>query len=680
MTTQKRLLLSMLCWAFMLSWVHAQDKMPIKFGKIAPSDFNVIAPAVDSAAGAVVVADYGYSSIDNTPRGWFVISFQHSKRIRILKRTAFDAGTVIIYLVANGTQAEEIRGLKASTYTMENGQVVETKLDDKAVFTTQLSKNVVEKKFTFPNLKEGAIVEYSYTEESPFLFNLQPWAFQGEYPCLWSEYEVDIPNFFQYVTLAHGYEPFFVNKATSRNTNFSIYVSVLNGSTASRATNSGFKNLSAEVAVHRWVMKDVPSLKEEPFTTTLENHMSRIEFQLARIEIPGSYSKDELGNWNKLSEELLNSAAFGEDLDKNNGWMDDEMKLVVRGATTPMEKAQKIFTFVRDSFNCTNHESLMLSEPIKTIFKNRHGSEADLNLLLAAMLRHENLTADPVILSTRAHGLLNELYPQLSRFNYVICQLAVDTLGYYLDASEPWLGFSRLPERCFNGYARVLNKETPSAISLDPEMIKESKTTTVIISKDEKGGMTGHIEMTPGFNEACKLREKLRKTTPEEYMKTLQATCTGGITANNLEIDSLLRPDDPLQVGYDIRIRPETGTDIIYFNPTLGSGYKENLFKAAERKYPVEMPFVMDEVYTLSMDIPDGFVVDEMPRSAKILLNGEEGYFEYMIDKDETSIQFRTRVKLNRAHFEPQDYATLRDFFGAIVKKEGETIVFKRKK
>jgi hypothetical protein len=69
-----------------------------------------------------------------------------------------------------------------------------------------------------------------------------------------------------------------------------------------------------------------------------------------------------------------------------------------------------------------------------------------------------------------------------------------------------------------------------------------------------------------------------------------------------------------------------------------------------------------------------------LPKSAKVLFNGDEGFFEYMIVKSDDVIQFRSRIKLNKATFKPEDYSTLRDFFGYIVKKQSEQIVFKKKK
>ena len=82
----------------------------------------------------------------------------------------------------------------------------------------------------------------------------------------------------------------------------------------------------------------------------------------------------------------------------------------------------------------------------------------------------------------------------------------------------------------------------------------------------------------------------------------------------------------------------------------------------------------------MSMDIPAGYVVDELPKSAKVLLNTDEGYYEYIISKDDQQIQFRSRIQLVKANYQPEDYASLRDFFAFVVKKESEQIVFKKKK
>jgi Domain of Unknown Function with PDB structure (DUF3857)/Domain of Unknown Function with PDB structure (DUF3858)/Transglutaminase-like superfamily len=676
MTIQNRFLLAGLC-LLLTAEVRSQDKnkdkLPVKFGKVTPEDFNINSASVDTSAGAVVIADYGLSTFDGNPKGWFNLVFKHSRRVKILKKTAFDIATVTISLYVGDRDQEKLEGLRASTYTLEDGKVVETRLDDKSVFTDRLDKHHIQKKFTFPALKEGAIIEYTYTQLSPYLFELQPWSFQGGYPRLWSEYQVDIPDFFRYVTMGYGYVPFDINTSSSREETFHL-------SFPGGAEKDDKMDYSDNVVTHRWVMKNVPALVEEPFTSSVENYLARIEFQLSGYAFRNIAPEDFMSNWTSVSEGLLKQDDFGADLDNNNGWLDVDLKAVTQDSKGDLEKAQKIYAFVRENFNCTSHNSLYMTDPLKTVFKNRHGSEAELNLLLTAMLRHEKITADPVILSTRDNGFANPIYPLLSRFNYVVARVKIDSKDFYLDASEPWLAFGKLPGRCYNGYARVLNKETPSATSLLADSLRENTNTLVIISNGEKGGLDGHLTSTPGYNNACQLREKVKASGQDEFFKTLQTAYTGEYKVSSPELDSLRRPDDPLVVAYNLKITPDTSSDIFYFNPMLSEGYKTNPFKSADRKYPVEMPFTMDETYNLNIDIPTGYTVDEMPKPAKVLFNTDEGFFEYLLQKSDDMIQFRSRIRLNKANFKPEDYATLRDFFAFIVKKQSEQIVFKKKK
>ncbi len=98
--------------------------------------------------------------------------------------------------------------------------------------------------------------------------------------------------------------------------------------------------------------------------------------------------------------------------------MDDDLKAITKGAAgATWKKVQKIFAYVRDNFTCTSHSSFYLGSPLKTVFKNKSGNEADLNLLLTAMLIHSGFTADPIILSTRANGFTHPFYPLISRDN-----------------------------------------------------------------------------------------------------------------------------------------------------------------------------------------------------------------------------------------------------------------------
>jgi hypothetical protein len=113
----------------------------------------------------------------------------------------------------------------------------------------------------------------------------------------------------------------------------------------------------------------------------------------------------------------------------------------------------------------------------------------------------------------------------------------------------------------------------------------------------------------------------------------------------------------------------------------FGEGWKENPFKSAERLYPVEMPYGIDQTFLLRMDVPHGYTVDELPKQIIVKLNPEdEGNFEYRAVETAGVISIRSRIRISRTYFSPEEYTMLREFFNLVVKKHSEQIVFKKKK
>jgi len=275
------------------------EKVPIKFGKVEPSDFKSVY-AIDSSAQAVVIADVGFSQFVGNSSGWFSLEFSRQTRIHILNKAAYDEATIEVplYVSSGNNGEEELLNVKATTYNLENGKVTETKLEKGAIFKDKLSKNYFLKKFTLPNLKEGCIIEFEYKIKSDFLRNLQPWTFQGDYPVLWSEYQVGIPQFLGYISLMQGYQPFYIRDSKDRRDNFSGSFSSGTGPTERFSFNAG-------VTDFRMVMKDVPALKKEAFTSTIKNHVSKIEFQLSEYRDPLT-PKTVMGTWKELSDVLMN--------------------------------------------------------------------------------------------------------------------------------------------------------------------------------------------------------------------------------------------------------------------------------------------------------------------------------------------------------------------------------------
>ncbi len=258
---------------------RAQDKLNVKFGKIAPENFQISSPVVDSSSNAVVLFDIGNSEFEGNNKGGFSVLFKRHIRAKIINDKGMDVATFGIRLFKSHMGNESsIQDMRGATYNLENGTVVTTKLENKNIFSEETNKNFVTKKFTLPAVKAGSIIEYTYTVKSDAFVYLPSWEFQGEYPRLWSEYEVDIPEYFNYVFLAQGYQPFAVN--SKDRTQKSFYISTSFGSQAAQNFN-----VNGDVNINRWVIKDAQAINAEPFTTTIRTHISKIEFQFAELRL-----------------------------------------------------------------------------------------------------------------------------------------------------------------------------------------------------------------------------------------------------------------------------------------------------------------------------------------------------------------------------------------------------------
>jgi len=650
---------------FCVSYSQNNQKPVIKFGDIKPEDFAPKAYEVDSSASAIVLADIGSSKFETNEKGFFSIVFRHHKRIRVMNKTGFDEASVSITVYKNGDSEESLEGLEAVTYNLEDNKVVATKLEKSSIFKDKINKYYTTKKFTFPNLKEGSIIEFKYKIVSTLFQRLRGWEFQGAMPRIWTQYEVTNPSLFDYMMHNQGSRNFDSSDVKKTNAYYNIF----------NPYGSGSFSWNGDDYYHIWGMKNVPALKKESFTTTTDNYVQKIEFQLKAINWPNGKVDNILNTWDKLSERLLKDEDFGEALEKNNSFLTEEIDKVIAGTKDNYQKAKRIYEYVRNNFTCTDHDRIWMSNSLKKTFQEKSGNVADINLLLTAIYKGNGFVADPLILSTRENGRAYELYPILSKFNYVICRLKVDSQYILLDASNN-LAFGKLDESVYNGYARMINK-MPVLIDLSPDSVNEVRLTSVFLFNDEHSNKIGGTFTSKlGDFESLRVRKKIQKGSINDYLSELKKFYPADIEVSDIHVDSLKTYDEPLSIAYNVSFSPDS--DIFYFNPMLSQVKKENPFKSATREYPVEMPYKTDDIYILNMEIPKGYKVEELPKSIKVELNDADGFFEYIIDNDASAIHLRSRIVINKATFSNDDYTTLRDFFGYIVKKHSEQIVLKK--
>jgi len=644
--------------------VFGQYKPDVTFGKVSLQDFTLGAsPVIDNNADAVIIARVGSTSYIGTEHHWLAYVYKVYVRTKIINDKASDVSTISIRQYGRDQDKDKLSDLRAATYNDVNGKVVTTQLSDTDIFEDKLSPYVSETKFTLPAVRPGSIIEYSYTITSNHSNNIPTWFFQHvRYPCLYSEYKVVFPDALRYLTVHYGLDSFCVNETSKVKNDHYVMGEITVVSTD---------------IMRVWAMKDIPAFTNTKFIDCPADYLDRVDFFLAQA-YNGEELKDVGASWNAVTNQLLNASYFGGAIDRENAAnLFNTAEKITSGDKILSESARHLYYYVRDNFTVIPDDDIFLGQELYDVNKKKKGSVAELNMLLIALLRQKGLEADPVILSTREYGKNPPDYPVLDKMNYVICmtRLGIDTV--YLDASRPYLGFGQLSIDCYNGHGRIISQKGGPVYFL-PEKIKEQKNTTVIIANDQKGNLVGSVMRSLGPFGSEQLRREIKNSSQTKYQDNLKGTLTTEIELLNFGIDSLYKPEFPSAVHFEFKL-PLSG-DMLYFNPVLVTEYVKNPFPAEKRRYPVVLDYPIDNLYVASMEIPDGYTVDELPKSARVALNENVGSFEYLIQKDDSRIQFRSHIKLNEVFFPAEDYDSLRDFFAFIIKKYNEQIVFKKKK
>lgn len=659
-----RIVLPLILALFVMSAFGQKNKNRFaKYGNITKEDLQKTVYDIDSSANAVILYDVAESYLEGNTKGTISLFTRRHKIVHILNKNGYDIAKEEINLYDD---MEDLERFKGTTYNLDGDKVSTTNVDKSSRFIEKVDDKLKRHKFTFPQVKEGSIIEYEYQVQSQIFWQLDTWYFQSlDAPTLYSEFNFDVPEFLHYNFLAQGYHPLFLNERKDQTKNFYF------------TSGSDRTTYPAPTASHKWAMKDVPTLKYENFTTSLNNHVSRMEFQLSSISYPLN-PKSFSTSWNDVVKDLLKSENFGEKLNASNNWMSEDIKPIIKSGKSEIETAAEIYYYVKDNFKCTRDYGLYLNQSLRNVFKAKSGNVAEINLLLTAIMRYAGFDAYPVLLSTRNHGYAFQVSPMIKSMNYVVSMVNIGDKTFFLDATNPYIGFGKLPLDCYNGFA-VVADAVATPVSLDAGAVKEEKRTLVFINNLDNKKWGGNVRQVLGYYESTDLRSTLLEKGKEHLEKELDKEYENIATVGNLDFEWLKEYEKPVVMKYEIDLNLEDA-DVLYFSPSLVEGVKKNPFTGSVRNYPVEMPYAFDEAVQATIEIPEGYVIDELPKSVKMILDeGGQSFFEYRISVSGNIISFVNRTKVSQAFFTPEEYPVLKEFYNQIYKKQSEQIVFKKK-
>ncbi len=613
---------------------------------------------IDRDASAVVLFERIDIGMGIENQG-YVRTYTVHKFIKVIKRDAFDAAEGTI-LGRKNSQNDQIYNVKGIAYNLVNDAIKQSSIPTGDYYKKKVTKNFEELTFTIPDVKEGTVLEYSYTQKTPLYFQIPVWEIQGPYPKLLSEYAITARNVPGYSTVMHV-------KPVLRD--FNTFAEALN-------SKEEFCHLAGGGGYSVWFRKNIPSAKTESFVRNDENHKERMDVVLKIFS--GMTGQVLSGTWEKYNEEFWMSDLVKRTR-KDLGFYTDSAQSITRHDTCKLDKVRSVYKFVRNRCRLNNATNLA-QDNLKDVFRGGEGNLLHINALLVAMLNAAGLEAYLLQTSTTSIVSPTKAYP-MDMFNYVAAAVVIGDAYILLDASDKNNAFGMLPNSCYNGYSRVIS-EKGDVIELDPGFVEDANVHSVRISMPDDSTQKIEVVHKMGIPSSSMLRKKasLENDGKNDFFEKYIAELAENNEVITKSIENLEKPDTNLIIKYTYVVKTDKA-DKIFFATSFKKIVPNNPFKAKERIFPVEFPWRSNNAYHVTFTLPKNYMVDSV--TTPLLMSLGENSMEYKKSVDYLADMNLLTVNISfknpQVTYELDEYGILKQFYEDLVKQESKIIEIRKK-
>lgn len=653
---QKLTLLSLLA-IFSCASVCAQEP-DYRFGKVSLDELRMERYDKDPDADAVILYEDNFLNYQFTST--ITLVQEYRARVKILKPEGVDNADVSVYYYDRPTSRENVVGIEAAAYNLVDGKIVKTPLKRQYVFTEEIGKYGRLVKFSIPEVREGTVVEYKYRKTSANITDIPSFVFQHDIPVVRSRMEADIPEFFYFNYESKGYVSV---KVTRTNSNATL--------------GSGANSTTYNVVEFKAEGADIPALKKEAYVWCLDDFRSMIKFELAQIALPYSMVQNFATSWKDVNEALQKSP-FDSHTRINNPFK-EEVAAIRSGEGAPVEKIRAVLRLVQSKMKWDGDYRLFSENPRAAANKGT-GSSADINFVLMAALKDAGFSAVPVLLSPRHMGRLSYSHPTIDGIHaFVLCVDASDPANagnyVYVDGTNPYSDLNLLPVELSVDRARLYGVDGENGWCNLTDLSRNVVSINIIARIEPDGTLKGRVleaySNQPAMNVSRLYTEAKSK---EEYIESLEEE--HGIQIGELEV--LNAGTAQVAQNYEITRQLDCTDEFIYVNSTVIPFMSTNELNAQSRTLPIEFPQPIAYNIRCSLELPDGYAVEELPKNINMVACEKGLNCKYITQVSHQYLQFNFVFQQPRIIFLPTEFQDVNMFYGMVVDLSNSKIVLRK--
>jgi hypothetical protein len=433
-------------------------------------------------------------------------------------------------------------------------------------------------------------------------------------------------------------------------------------------------------------MSDVPGFRDEPFILNEDFYRDHLETKVIAFNIDGRRI-NRVVNWVQVIQKLMEDEDFGVQIKRNiprTAELDEKLKNI----SDPYQRMKTVFSYVQNNMEWNKYEGIWAFDGVRSAWKDKKGTVAEINLILVNLLRDAGLTAHPVLVSTHDNGVVNPLdagtydVPGYMQFNKVMAYVSLGNDMYVLDASQKETPVGLIPAEVLMTEGLVIEKiETFDWgwRQLWKDNLRSQNAIFMLGNIDENGNMTGEATITSGDYARLK-RLPVAKKGAQKFIDSYFSTADNGVGVDSLSFENVDSDSLPLIQKLKFHQKLNSSGDYRYFSSNILTGLEKNPFIADNRFSDVFFGYKQSYTIVGTFMLPEGYELEGLPKNVRMIMSDTSVSISRVSQVSDQSVMVRIQLDFKKPAYPATQYGELHEFYKQLFDLLNEQYVIRKKK
>ncbi|WP_147425731.1 hypothetical protein [Mucilaginibacter gracilis] len=298
------------------------------------------------------------------------------------------------------------------------------------------------------------------------------------------------------------------------------------------------------------------------------------------------------------------------------------------------------------------------------------------------LLTKAGINAQPLAVSTRDHGVIDPVYPNIYDLNKTVVYIPLDSTRYYvLDATNKYNLYTDVPIDLLNTYGLMVKREGIYVSSKLILLQNQQPTQRVVIINGDinaNGHITGTADISNyTYNKTffARLYNDLDKKVFINFLRDNN----NAINVNDLAVENM--EADSLPLVHKIKFNQElTTTDdkYIYFDSNIFTAMRSNPFLSEQRVADIDFETCAANSINEHLKLPPGYKADVLPANVLVRFADNSITFKRVVGEANGFVEVHYTITRSRAKYQVAEYPALRQFYKKMYDMLNEPVVLKK--